>query len=136
MTIKYKRLRLVLGDQLNASHSWFKTKDDNTVYVIAELHQETNYVNHHIQKVSAFFAAMSQFAEALKRAGHQVLHLTLDDTEAYSDLPELLVSLFANHHIAYFDYQLPDEYRLREQLYQFTQSITIASNAYESEHFF
>jgi deoxyribodipyrimidine photolyase-related protein len=136
MTIKYKRLRLVLGDQLNASHSWFRTKDDNTVYVIAELHQETNYVNHHIQKVSAFFAAMSQFAEALKRAGHQVLHLTLDDTEAYSDLPELLASLFANHHIAYFDYQLPDEYRLREQLYQFTQSITIASNAYESEHFF
>ena len=32
-----KCLRLILGDQLNASHSWFSDKDDDTLYVIAEL---------------------------------------------------------------------------------------------------
>ena len=44
----YKTLRLILGDQLNADHSWFKTKDPEILYVIAELHQEQHYVKHHI----------------------------------------------------------------------------------------
>ena len=47
----YKTLRLILGDQLNPSHSWFKNKDDNTLYLIAELKQETHYVKHHIQRL-------------------------------------------------------------------------------------
>ncbi len=46
----YKTLRLILGDQLNASHNWYKEKDAQTLYVIAELKQETDYVKHHIQK--------------------------------------------------------------------------------------
>ena len=63
MTKSYQRLRLILGDQLNASHSWFKDKDPDTLYLIAELQQETNYVVHHVQKICAFFAAMQQFAQ-------------------------------------------------------------------------
>lgn len=39
----YRTLRLILGDQLNADHSWFKTKDPEVLYVIAELHQEQHY---------------------------------------------------------------------------------------------
>ncbi|MDC0612665.1 cryptochrome/photolyase family protein, partial [Vibrio sp.] len=60
-------LRLILGDQLNASHSWFKSRDNSVLYVIAELHQETDYTIHHVQKICAFFSAMQQFAEALKK---------------------------------------------------------------------
>ena len=55
-------LRLILGDQLNASHSWFKRIDETYVYLIAELPQETSYVRHHVQKLVAFFAAMANFA--------------------------------------------------------------------------
>ena len=77
---QYQRLRLILGDQLNASHSWYREYDDQTLYVIAELHQEASYCRHHIQKLCGFFAAMEQFANALKKAGHHVLHLSLDDT--------------------------------------------------------
>ena len=51
-------LRLILGDQLNASHSWFAQPDDRVTFVIMEVRQETDYVKHHIQKVAAFFAAM------------------------------------------------------------------------------
>jgi deoxyribodipyrimidine photolyase-related protein len=47
-------LRLILGDQLNQKHSWFKNPDDTVVYVMAELSQETDYVLHHIQKVVGF----------------------------------------------------------------------------------
>ena len=63
-----KKLRLILGDQLNTKHSWFKEVDDNTVYLMAEMRQETNYVKHHIQKVIGFFLAMRNFAEHLKHA--------------------------------------------------------------------
>ncbi len=86
----YKTLRLILGDQLNADHSWFKTKDDKVLYIIAELTQEATYTKHHIQKICAFFSAMSQFAAALTKAGHQVLHLTLDETSNYKNIYALL----------------------------------------------
>ena len=32
---KYHSLRLILGDQLNRSHSWYKEKDDGVLYVLA-----------------------------------------------------------------------------------------------------
>ena len=70
MTKKHSRLRLILGDQLNTNHSWYRQKDDDTLYVIAELLQEASYVCHHVQKLCAFFAAMANFAETLRSAGH------------------------------------------------------------------
>ena len=56
-----KKLRLILGDQLNSEHSWFQETDENTVYLLAEMRQETDYVKHHIQKVVAFFLSMRNF---------------------------------------------------------------------------
>ena len=46
-----KKLRLVLGDQLNQKHTWFNTVNDDVTYLMAEMRQETDYVKHHIQKV-------------------------------------------------------------------------------------
>ena len=129
-------LRLILGDQLNAAHSWFKEKSSNVTYVIAELHQEANYTTHHIQKISAFFAAMQAFASALEEAGHRVIYLTLDDTQNHTDLPALISSLITEHGIKTFSYQLPDEYRLREQLADYCKQLTIDSKAYDTEHFY
>ncbi|QDP02115.1 cryptochrome/photolyase family protein [Thalassotalea sp. PS06] len=131
----YQQLRLILGDQLNANHSWYQNKDDDTLYVIAELHQETGYVRHHIQKVCAFFASMQQFANALSQSGHQVLHLTLDDTAEYGDLPQLLSHLIEKFQVQVFQYQLADEYRLRKQLTEFCASLSIATKAFSTEHF-
>ena len=74
-----KTLRLILGDQLNASHSWFAQPDDRVTFVIMEVRQETDYVKHQIQKVAAFFAAMRAFSDHLQRQGHQVIYLRLDD---------------------------------------------------------
>ena len=112
----YKTLRLIMGDQLNASHSWYQNKDEKVLYVIAELYQEVNYVKHHVQKITAFFLGMQAFANALKTAGHDVLHLTLDDTKRYTDLPNMLTQLFAHFKIESFEHQRPDEYRLLSQL--------------------
>jgi deoxyribodipyrimidine photolyase-related protein len=90
---KYHSLRLILGDQLNASHSWYREQDDGVLYLMAELHQEASYVRHHVQKVCAFFAAIESFASALSSAGHKVKHLTLDDTAGFADLNSLITAL-------------------------------------------
>lgn len=132
----YSTLRLILGDQLNASHSWFRRKDKQVLYVVAELHQEATYVKHHIQKICAFFAAMSQFSAALKKSGHQVLHLTLDETADYRDLPELLTDLIERYSVERFEYQLPDEYRLRQQLRDFNAGKSVAKHEWDTEHFY
>ena len=49
-----KTLRLILGDQLNSNHSWFKALDKNVTYVLMEIRTETDYASHHIQKVVGF----------------------------------------------------------------------------------
>ena len=42
-------LRLILGDQLNPQHPWFQRVDDEVVYLLMEIRQETDYVLHHAQ---------------------------------------------------------------------------------------
>ena len=58
---EYKELRLLLGDQQNINHSWFLKKDPQVLYVMLEMHQESEYVIHHIQKLMAFFLSMRLF---------------------------------------------------------------------------
>jgi len=110
------RLRLILGDQLNARHSWYTETDDNTLYVIAEMFEEATYVRHHVQKVCAFFLAMQTFAQSLEQAGHQVLHLTLNDTADTPDVAALLARLAEEHGVKSIEYQRPDEQRLLDSL--------------------
>ncbi len=131
---EFHSLRLILGDQLNASHSWYSEKDEGVVYLIAELHQETAYVKHHVQKLCAFFIAMEQFAEALSSAGHTVLHLRLEETTDFNDLDALIKHLCTELSVQTFSYQRPDEYRLLAQL-QDIQLEGITKHEVDTEHF-
>eukprot|EP01032_Pedospumella_encystans_P028959 gene28959-32704_t len=64
-------LRLILGDQLNPEHSWFRHRHDDVLYVMMEVRQETDYVLHHAQKIIAIFAGMRELARQ-QRAHHLV----------------------------------------------------------------
>ena len=75
-----KTLRLILGDQLNLSHSWYQKVDESVSYVFMEVRSETDYAPHHIQKVIGSFAAMQHFAETLRTQGHQVIYIKLNDS--------------------------------------------------------
>ncbi len=130
-----KTLRLILGDQLNYQHSWFEKKEKHVIYVLMELRQETDYVAHHIQKVVAFFEAMEAFAKHLKKEGHEVVYWKLDKKENRKSIVENLNFLIKENKIEHFEYQLPDEYRLDEQLKEFCQNLKISSDALDSEHF-
>lgn len=131
-----KTLRLILGDQLNIKHSWFKETSESTIYCLFEMRQETDYVVHHIQKVIGFFAAMRQFSEDLKAQNHQVIHFNINDKQNTHSLTENLKFLIDSHNIEQFEYQEPDEYRLDEQLNAFCSSLSIAFKSYSTEHFY
>ncbi len=131
-----KTLRLILGDQLNIKHSWFKTVNENVTYCIFEMRQETDYVTHHIQKVIGFFAAMRQFAEDLRSKNHKLTYLKIHDAQNTQNLTDNLNQLITQHEIKKFEYILPDEYRLDDQLKAFCKSLNIPSKRYSAEHFY
>ena len=85
-----KTLRLILGDQLNLSHSWFNQVNDDNLYLMAEMRQETDYVKHHIQKVVGFFRSMRNFSNSLDNEGHQVLYFKISNENNPQNLPQLI----------------------------------------------
>ncbi len=131
-----KTLRLILGDQLNQKHSWFQKVDKNTVYIMAEMRQETDYVKHHIQKVIAFFLAMRSFSEELTKKGHHFIYLNITHKNNPQDLEKLISAYLKETHAEKFEYQLPDEYRLDEQLKHICRNLKVASQAVDTEHFY
>ncbi|MGR3809235.1 cryptochrome/photolyase family protein [Jiulongibacter sp. NS-SX5] len=131
-----KKLRLILGDQLNSEHSWFKSKDEKTIYCLMEIRQETDYVKHHILKIAGFFLAMRSFAKKLENMGHQVVYLQIDDKSNTQSLTENLKSLISEYEVQKFEYQLPDEYRLDQQLNDFCGDLSIEYGCFDTEHFY
>ncbi|TRW47971.1 cryptochrome/photolyase family protein [Aliidiomarina halalkaliphila] len=131
----YREIRLILGDQLNASHSWYKDDDEGRVlYVMMEMRQETDYVVHHRQKILAFFAAMRAFADALGTL-HDVFYLRLDSDENQHDLSANLTWLLELTGVKKLSYQEPDEYRLESQLAQMDLPTSVQRSCVSSEHF-
>ncbi len=130
-----KTLRLVLGDQLNSQHSWFATPNPTVTYLMLEMRQETDYVTHHIQKVVGFFLSMRQFAQELQEQGHQFIYLTLDDPQNQQSLPAQIQTLVSKEAFTRFEYLLPDEYRLDQQLKACCAELDIPCQAFDTEHF-
>lgn len=130
-----KTLRMILGDQLNHEHSWFKAQSDEVTYVMMELGQELTYAPHHVQKVVAFFSAMRSFSRSLKSAGHRVIYLTLDDTKNQQDLKDNILTLVKEQGFERFEYQLPDEWRLDQQMVALCGALNIETKSIDTEHF-
>ena len=130
-----RTLRLILGDQLDAGHAWFRSVDSSVVYVLMEIRQETDYVRHHLQKLLAFFSAMRAFAESLREKGHRVVYLRLDDPQNRQTIVANLAHLIETHHIARVAYQRPDEYRLDQNLSEMAAQLKVPVQVVDTEHF-
>ena len=131
-----KILRLILGDQLNINHSWFKETSSDVTYLMAEMRQETDYVTHHIQKIIAFFTAMRNFASTLKEKGHQVVYYTVNAPNNPQNLPDLIHQVLAETKATHFEYQLPDEFRLDTQLHDLAAALPLETRGVDTEHFY
>ncbi|MFN8286799.1 MAG: cryptochrome/photolyase family protein [Chitinophagales bacterium] len=132
---KAQTLRLILGDQLNINHNWFKKPDDSVSYLLMEVRSETDYTVHHIQKVVAFFAAMRQFAALLQSSGHKVIYLKLNDKSNQQSFEKNIKRLIAEYGFNRFEWQLPDEYRLDMMLTEMAKGLGIPSEVCDTEHF-
>lgn len=130
-----KTLRLILGDQLNERHSWFSEVNKDVVYVMMEMRQETDYVTHHIQKVTAFFSAMRAFSTEMKSKGHDFIYLRINDDGNEQSLIKNIKKIISEYSFEHFEYLLPDEYRLDEQLKELCEEISISTQAVDTEHF-
>lgn len=133
---KQKTLRLILGDQLNINHTWFKTVDESVTYVLMEIRSETDYAQHHIQKVIGFFAAMRSFAKELIQRKHQVIYIHLTDENNLQSFDKNCNSLISKYKFLKFEYQLPDEYRVYEHLKRFAGKLKIPFSVSDTEHFY
>ena len=131
-----KTIRLILGDQLNSNHSWFKTIDDTITYVMMEVRTETDYAQHHIQKVVGFFSAMRSFAAELQSKKHKVIYIHLNDKNNLQSFEKNLDALLNQGNYTQFEYQLPDEYRLDVLLKNYCNQLLIPYSVYDTEHFF
>ena len=78
---QFQKLNLILGDQLNINHSWFKQPQPNVLFVLMEILPEQEYTTHHIQKIAGFFASMRRFAEQLMSKGYDVRYFKIDDSD-------------------------------------------------------
>lgn len=125
-----------MGDQLNQHHSWFDEVNDDTTYLMAEMRQETEYVKHHVQKVVAFFMAMRNFSSQLQEDGHDVIYLKINDDENPQELPKIITKFLQETNAEKFEYQLPDEYRLDEQLKKICNDLDVETESFDTEHFY
>ncbi len=130
-----KTLRLILGDQLNIEHSWFQDQSSDISYCMFEMRQEMDYVNHHIQKLIAFFKSMRSFADSLETLGHEIIYYRINDQRNTQSLIENISQIISDNGIERFEYILPDEFRLDEMLSSFCDSLDIQSQSFTSEHF-
>ena len=131
-----KKLRLILGDQLNTNHSWFQEKNPDTIYCLFEMRQETDYVQHHIQKVVGFFSAMRSFSLELAEKNYKVIYYKINDQRNKQDLVKNLLQIIQEEEIVQFEYLSPDEYRLDKQLTEFCKTISIKNTVFDTEHFY
>ena len=128
-------LRLILGDQLNAAHSWFRAPRADVLYLLMEVRSETDYVRHHAQKVLAIFAAMRAFAAALEAAGHRVRYLKIGDADNRQAFAANLAQVAAECGATRFERMEADEWRVERLLDEAAQTLALPHAVVGSEHF-
>jgi len=130
-----REIRIILGDQLNRNHSWYKQVDSNVLYLMAEVKSETDYVVHHIQKITAFFLAMRDFADWLDETGHNVKYFRLHD-HAHPNFTSLVSAIVQDCGASHLSYQEPDEYRLHKEFDTWSELLPgVSVRCVSSEHF-
>jgi deoxyribodipyrimidine photolyase-related protein len=133
------RLRLILGDQLNIQHSWFRNPkpgaSSDVLYVLMEVRCETDYVVHHAQKILGIFAAMRGFASALQAAGFRVHYICLNDEHNEQSFIKNLQYLVKRFEVTSIERQYADEYRVEEYFASAGQIFRVPVTVVDSEHF-
>jgi deoxyribodipyrimidine photolyase-related protein len=131
----FTSVKLILGDQLNLNHPWFEKANDDVLFIMMEVRSETDYVKHHIQKVVAIFDSMRNFADELKSKGHHIHYIFINDPENKPTITENLCSVCSKYNAKELHCQLPDEYRVDQELKQLDRKLGITVYHSDTHHF-
>jgi deoxyribodipyrimidine photolyase-related protein len=111
------RLILVLGDQLSLYNPALQAARVGTdIIVMAEVHEEANYVPHNRHKIALIFSAMRHFRDTLCDRGHIVHYYEYG--QGLASLAKVLEAELATSNCARLVVCEPGEYRLRKSMEQ------------------
>jgi deoxyribodipyrimidine photolyase-related protein len=128
-------LKLILGDQINYNHPWFKSVSDD-YFIFIEAKSETNYVKHHIQKIAGIFSAMRKFSDYLMEKKFNVTYIDINHLDNKGSIAENLVFQFQKLKADKIYFQEPDELRLENQIKEALNREKINYEICSSEHFY
>jgi deoxyribodipyrimidine photolyase-related protein len=129
------RLIWVLGDQLLPEHPLLKTPSPDTVVGLIESAPRSRSLRYHQQKLTLIFAAMRHYGEALRRAGHRVLHHHLEDPPEEADFATVLETWVRRHAIAGIDLLDPNAYDTGSSLALLERRLGVPIHTHPSNQF-
>jgi deoxyribodipyrimidine photolyase-related protein len=119
-------LILILGDQLSHQLSALEGADkDNDRVVMAEVHDEASYTNHHKKKLIYIFSAMRHFARELKQEGWHVHYQRYHPDNPEKSLEAVVSKLAAEHKPERLITTECGEWRLHSQISQWHEHLGI-----------
>ncbi|MDX5439120.1 MAG: cryptochrome/photolyase family protein [Alteromonadaceae bacterium] len=119
-------LILILGDQLSHQLSALEGADkDNDRVVMAEVHDEASYTNHHKKKLVFIFSAMRHFAQELECEGWRVHYQRYHPDNPEKSLEAVVSKLAAEHRPERLITTECGEWRLHSQISQWHEHLGI-----------
>jgi len=110
-------LILILGDQLSHHLSALEGADkDNDLVVMAEVHSEASYTNHHKKKLVFVFSAMRHFADALEEDGWRVHYQRYHPDNPAQSIEQVIAELAREYQPERVITTECGEWRLHEQI--------------------
>ena len=134
--VTIRNLIPVLGDQLTPSLASLGAGDpERDLVLLAEVNAEATYVKHHKKKITFCFAAMRQFADALRQIGWRVDYTCLDDPENSGSITGEVERALARHGAERVVVTEPGEWRLRAEMDRWQRQLGVAVDILEDDRF-
>jgi deoxyribodipyrimidine photolyase-related protein len=131
-----KSLILVLGDQLTHDLSAFDgATPARDVVLMAEVAEETTYVQHHKQKIALILSAMRHFAAELRENGYTVDYVKLDDAANSGSFTGEIKRAIRRHKPARIVATWPGEWRVLEMMRGWSEAFGLPVDIREDDRF-
>lgn len=135
MTKKFRRLCIILGDQLDQQSAIFDDFDKSRDKLwMAETLQESREPLSSQQRSVFFLSAMRHFAEELRQQDYPLIYFSLDENPV-ADFTQALKETFAEYQFESIRLVLPGDYRLLQQFKQFAKDHHIECDILADHHF-
>lgn len=129
----YKKLILILGDQLDLQAATFREFNPTSdALIMIESAQEANYVWSHKSKIAIFLSAMRHFAEQLRSLQYPLTYIK----ESSLSMVDVLKKHIVDNGITHLVCIEPGEWRIKQSIEQLVKELGIELHIYNDDHFF